>query len=116
MAKAAIMVDETYTTPIHNHNSMEPHATLAWWEGDKLNLYDSTQAVTGCRQTVAKAFGVPVENVRVQCPYTGGGFGSKGSAWSHVILAVMAAKTSHHGARTPLLYYACRHGGVIDGR
>ena len=35
MAKATVVVDETYITPIQNHNPMEPHATIAWWEGDK---------------------------------------------------------------------------------
>jgi xanthine dehydrogenase YagR molybdenum-binding subunit len=92
MAKATVTVDETYITPIQNHNPMEPHATIAWWEGEKLNLYDSTQYVTGVKQSIAKLLNIPVDDVRVQCPYTGGGFGSKGSMWSHVPLAAMAAK------------------------
>ena len=93
MAKAAAKVDVTYTTPIQNHNPMEPHATIAWWEGDKLNLYDSTQYISGVKQTAARTLGIPADNVRVQCPYTGGGFGCKGSSWSHVILCAMAAKS-----------------------
>ena len=44
------------------------------------------------KQTVAKVLGLPDDNVRVLCPFTGGGFGSKGSTWSHVVLAAMAAK------------------------
>lgn len=92
LAKSTVKVEETYTTPIQNHNPMEPHATIAWWQGDKLNLYDSTQYITGCKMTAAKTLGIPVDNVHVQCPYTGGGFGSKGSTWSHVILCAMAAK------------------------
>jgi xanthine dehydrogenase YagR molybdenum-binding subunit len=90
--QAAAKIDETYTTPYQHHNPMEPHATLAWWEGDKLNVYDATQYITGDRQSLARTLGIPVDNVRVQCPFTGGGFGSKGSTWSHVILAAMAAK------------------------
>ena len=92
MAKATVMLEETYTTPIQNHNSMETHSTLAWWEGDRLNLYNSTQSIGVDQQTLASTFGIPADNVRVQCPYTGGGFGSKGSPWSHVFLAAMAAK------------------------
>ena len=92
MAKAAIKIDETYTTPYQHHNPMEPHATLAWWEGDKLNVYDATQYITGDKMTIARTLGIPLDNVHLQCPYTGGGFGSKGSTWSHVILAAMAAK------------------------
>jgi xanthine dehydrogenase YagR molybdenum-binding subunit len=92
MSRAAVILEETYSTPIQNHNPMEPHSTLAWWNGDKLNLYNSTQFVSGDRQTVAKFLGIPIDNVRVRCPFTGGGFGSKGSTWSHVVLTAMAAK------------------------
>ncbi len=92
MARASAKVEVTYTTPIQNHNPMEPHATIAWWEGEKLNLYDSTQYISGVKQTASRVLGIPLDDVRVQCPYTGGGFGSKGSTWSHVILCAMAAK------------------------
>ena len=89
--QAAVIVDQTYSTPIQNHNPMEPHATIAWWEGENLNLYDSTQYIFGVQQTIAGIFSVPVDCVRVQCPYTGGGFGSKGRTWAHVSLCAMAA-------------------------
>jgi len=92
LAKSTVRVEETYTTPIQNHNPMEPHATIASWDGDKLHLYDSTQYISGVKQTAARSLGIPADNVHVQCPYTGGGFGSKGSTWSHVILCAMAAK------------------------
>ncbi|HEV2619306.1 MAG TPA: xanthine dehydrogenase family protein molybdopterin-binding subunit, partial [Acidobacteriaceae bacterium] len=91
-AAAAVTVDEMYGTPIQVHNPMEPHATIAWWEGEKLNLYDSTQYISGVKQSIARALHIPLDDVRVQCPYTGGGFGSKGSMWSHVPLAATAAK------------------------
>jgi xanthine dehydrogenase YagR molybdenum-binding subunit len=92
MAKATVLVDETYITPIQNHNPMEPHATIAWWDGDKLNVYESTQYISGVKQSLARLFQIPMDSVRVQCPYTGGGFGSKGTLWSHGPLAAMAAK------------------------
>ncbi len=96
------MVDETYTTPYQHHNPMEPHATLAWWEGDKLNVYDATQYITGDRATIALTLGIPVDNVHLQCPYTGGGFGSKGSTWSHVILTAMAARITQRPVKLAL--------------
>ncbi len=102
MAKASVMVDETYTTPYQHHNPMEPHATLAWWEGDKLNVYDATQYITGDRATIALTLGIPVDNVHLQCPYTGGGFGSKGSTWSHVILTAMAARITQRPVKLAL--------------
>ncbi len=92
LSEAAARVDETYTTPIETHNAMEPHATVAQWEGDRLTLYDSTQYVYGVKRFVAKTLGVPEDSVRVISNFAGGAFGSKGSAWSHVVLAAMAAK------------------------
>lgn len=85
-------VDVVYRTPMEHHNPMEPHGTIAHWEGDQLTLYDSTQNVSGVKATVAMRFGLPPGNVRVMCPFVGGGFGSKGSAWSHVLLAAMASR------------------------
>jgi xanthine dehydrogenase YagR molybdenum-binding subunit len=92
MAAAAATVDVVYTTPVEHHNPMEPHATIAAWDGDRLTLHDATQNVGGVRATLAKIFAIAPENVTVIDPYVGGGFGCKGSAWSHVALAALAAK------------------------
>ena len=91
-ASSAKTVDVTYSTPVQNHNPMEPHATIAMWEGEKLTLYNSTQYIDGDQMSIARYLGIPTDNVHVLCPYTGGGFGSKGSMWSHVVLCAMAAK------------------------
>jgi len=92
MSQAAARVSQTYVTPVENHNPMEPHATLSVWEGDHLTVYDATQGVFGTRKVLAKAFGLPPENVRVVSHFLGGGFGCKGSAWSHVVLSALAAR------------------------
>jgi xanthine dehydrogenase YagR molybdenum-binding subunit len=93
LADAAVKVDAMYSTPIENHHPMEMHATTAVWQGDdSLTLYDATQGIFGVRQRIATIFGLAKENVRVINHYVGGGFGSKGSPWSHVALAAMGAK------------------------
>jgi len=89
---ASQVVSALYTTPVEHHNPMEPHATLAAWSGEKLVLYDATQYVSGDRDTVAKTLGISPGQVQVICPYVGGGFGCKGSTWTHVVLAAMAAR------------------------
>jgi len=85
-------VDAVYTTPIENHNPLETHATIAEWDGDRLTVHDSTQYMKGVQKILSAIFGIPQENVTSICPYVGGGFGSKGSVWSHVALTAMAAK------------------------
>ncbi len=92
LASALVRVTQTYTTPVENHNPMEPHATTAVWTGDDLTLYDSTQGIHPDRETVARHFGIPPTRVRVIAKYIGGGFGCKGTTWSHVVLAAMAAQ------------------------
>jgi xanthine dehydrogenase YagR molybdenum-binding subunit len=92
---ADVRVAQRYTMPIENHNPMEPHATLAVWQGpDRLALYDATQWVFGVQQRAAQIFGIPPDNVRVVTKFVGGAFGCKGSAWSHVFLAAMGAKVT----------------------
>jgi xanthine dehydrogenase YagR molybdenum-binding subunit len=86
-------LEEIYRTPFHTHSPMEPHATIAVWEGtQKLTLYDTSQGIFGDRKRVAALFGLPLENVRVISLFLGGGFGSKGPTWSHTMLSAMAAR------------------------
>jgi xanthine dehydrogenase YagR molybdenum-binding subunit len=87
-----VRLELEYTSPIENHNAMEPHATIAQWFGDHLLLIDSTQWVDGTRNMVATHLGLPSQNVRVLSPFIGGGFGSKGNPWPHPTLAAIAAR------------------------
>jgi xanthine dehydrogenase YagR molybdenum-binding subunit len=101
LAAAATHVDVTYTTPAHTHNAMEPSATVAWWSGDDLTVHDSTQWINGTQTTLANFFGIDPKNVRIVCPFLGGGFGSKGWTWPHTVIAAMAAK--HTGRAVKLV-------------
>lgn len=102
LAGAAVKLEQTYITPVQNHNPLEPHGTIAWWEGEKLSVYNSTQYISGDRMTLARVLNLAQDDVRVTCPIVGGGFGSKGSAWSHVILAAMAAKLTQRPVKLVL--------------
>jgi xanthine dehydrogenase YagR molybdenum-binding subunit len=93
-SQSSAIVEQTYITPIQYHNPMEPHATIAWWDGPKLSVYDSTQYISGVKMSLAKTLNIPVDYVHVIDPVVGGGFGSKGSMWSHVPLCAMAAKAT----------------------
>lgn len=114
LESADVRIDATYTTPYEHHNPMEPHATVAQWEGGRLTLWDSTQYVSGVREAVAKTLGMPAENVRVVSPFVGGGFGCKGSTWSHVVLAAMAARSA--GRPVKLVLERPQMFGPVGGR
>ena len=91
--EAAVRVEQTYSTPIEHHNPMEPHAAIAVWDADgSLTVYDSSQGVFPTRQGLAEALQMPIEKIRVICPFVGGGFGTKGGLWPYTVLAAAAAR------------------------
>lgn len=92
MSKAQFSVDETYTTPSQNSAAMEPHASIAQWDGDKLTLHGSYQMLNYNRNELADALGIDPENVRILAPYVGGGFGSKLGLAPEAVAAAIAAK------------------------
>jgi xanthine dehydrogenase YagR molybdenum-binding subunit len=97
------LVNETYSTPIENHNPIEPGAALAVWEGaDHLTLHVSTRGVDLTQKVVASAFGLPIENVRIVCPFIGGHFGSKAFSWSYFLVAAAAARIADRPVRLVL--------------
>lgn len=92
LADAPVKVDEIYEIARENHNPMEPHATVAAWNGNRLTLWSKSQFVVNEQAEIAAIFGLPPENVQVICPFIGGAFGTTLRTWPHVTLAAMAAR------------------------
>lgn len=92
LAAAETRMEATYDTAAQYHNALEPHASVAQWDGDRLTLYTPSQAVWIAKGRLATLFGIPPENVHVISHYLGGGFGSKGFIASPQILGIMAAR------------------------
>lgn len=101
-AAAPVQFDRTYTTPDQTHAMMEPHSTLAAWEGDHLTLWTSNQMVAWTVGDVAKTLGLPEENVRVVSPYVGGGFGGKLFVRADAILAALGARMAGRPVKVAL--------------
>ncbi len=89
---SAVKLELTYHTPIEHHHPMEPHSSIAVWEGEKLTLYNGSQIINGAQSAAANTLNIKPENVRIVSPYIGGGFGSKGGQWANMALAAVAAK------------------------
>ncbi|MFC4591570.1 xanthine dehydrogenase family protein molybdopterin-binding subunit [Sphaerisporangium corydalis] len=102
LAAAPVSVDLRYTTPPHHHNAMEPHATTAAWDGDRLTVHDGTQNIGWLRTALAQRFGVPAEGVRVIAPFVGGAFGGKTMVWAGTVLTVLAARVTGRAVRMTL--------------
>jgi xanthine dehydrogenase YagR molybdenum-binding subunit len=93
-ATASVRVDATYRTPAEHNHPMEPHATIAAWQGDTLTLYDATQGPFRAAGQIAAVFGLEPGQVRVIAEHVGGGFGAKGMPRPNVILAALAAQVT----------------------
>src|SRR5262249_30536646 len=91
-AAAPVTLDETYTTPDQTHAMMEPQATTAAWTSGKLTVWTSAQVVSWHRPDVAKWLGLAQEDVRLEAPFIGGGFGSKLLPRADLLLAALGAK------------------------
>jgi xanthine dehydrogenase YagR molybdenum-binding subunit len=92
LAEAPVKVDARYDMARENHNPMEPHATVARWDGNYLTLWSKTQFVMNEQAEIAAIFGLSAENVHVICPFVGGAFGTTLRTWSHVTIAALAAR------------------------
>jgi xanthine dehydrogenase YagR molybdenum-binding subunit len=101
-ASAPVQIDVTYTTPLQSHAMMEPHATLAMWQGDKLILHTANQMLNQGQQAIATTLKIPVENVRLVSPFIGGGFGGKLWVNADAILAAIASRQLKRPVKTAL--------------
>lgn len=101
-AGAPVQVDATYTTPTHIHAQMEPHATVAWWTGDKLTVHCAAQLLESAQNAVANTLQIPPSKVRIVSRYIGGGFGGKLPIYGDVMLSAMAARQLKRPVKTAL--------------
>ena len=92
LAAAAMQIDAVYETPAQYHNAMEPHAIVAAWDGDKLAIDTPSQGMAMAQQRIAGLFGIAPDDIYINSPYLGGGFGSKGLIAGPQILGIMAAR------------------------
>lgn len=92
LREADVTVTREFRTPVALHSALEPHGCVAEWEGDRLTVWESTQGIFRVRAGLARAFGLPLVNVRVIKEHMGGGFGAKSSAGQHSYAAALLAR------------------------
>ena len=99
---APVTLDEQYTTPDQSHSMMEPHASIAAWDGDKVTVWTSNQMIAWGKRDLAKTLSLPEENVRLISPYIGGGFGGKLFLRADAVLAALGAKAAGRPVKVAL--------------
>ena len=129
-AAAPVKLDATYETPDHSHAMMEPHASIAAWQGDRLTVWTSNQMIDWCTGDLAKTLGIPKEKVRLVSPFVGGGFGGKLFVRADALLAALGARAAgrpvkvalqrpligNNTTHRPATIQRIRLGATADGR
>jgi len=101
-AAAPVKLDATYTTPDQSHAMMEPHASIASWQGEELTLWTSHQMMDWCATDIAGTLGVAREHVHALSPYVGGGFGGKLFVRADALLAALGARAAGRPVKVTL--------------
>jgi xanthine dehydrogenase YagR molybdenum-binding subunit len=101
-SSAPVQLDATYTTAHESHSMMEPHATIAAWDGDRVTLWTSNQMVAWTVDDLAKTLNMSKEKVRIMSPYVGGGFGAKLWLRADALLAALGARAAHRPVKVAL--------------
>lgn len=92
-AEADEIFDDTFRSQQVQHCSLEPHAVVAHWNGDRLTLWTSTQKVFLVRSGLADLFDLPEDKIRVIGSKVGAGFGGKNAMRLEPYSAALALKT-----------------------
>jgi xanthine dehydrogenase YagR molybdenum-binding subunit len=107
--EADVVLERTYKTAIEIHHPAETHSSIAMWQGDRLTVWDSTQAIHGVRDDLAEVLQIPATRIKVIKNYMGGGFGSKLGLNEHTVVAALLARE----AKKPVKIVLSRHDNSV---
>jgi len=75
---APVKLDAFYETPIVSHSPIEPmNCVASWYDGNKLEIWASTQVPGDLIDNFPKDYGIPQENLKVNVLFNGGAFGRR---------------------------------------
>ena len=98
-AEAEAVVEMTFRTSCQIHTPLEPHGSVARWDGDLLTVWDTNQGVFAIQSALAQCLRLPLNKVRVQSHYMGGGFGSKLELGKYTAIAALLARRTGRPVR-----------------
>ncbi len=104
-ARDPLLVEGIFRTGTQQHACLEPHATVARFEGDRLTVHVSTQGVFELKEQIAKRCKLDHHKVHVIADHVGGGFGSKGRIGMETVAAIELARA----AKAPVRVAYDRH-------
>ncbi len=109
-ARAAKVIERTYTAPIQAHNTLEPMNFFAHVTDDQAELFGPTQTPNALRESAAKLLDLPEDNISVGMTRCGGGFGRRLYVHFGLEAAAISKKTG-----TPIKLIYTREDDMTHG-
>jgi CO/xanthine dehydrogenase Mo-binding subunit len=129
-AKADVIVESEYRTPVQEHAYLQPEAGLAYLDEEgRITIACGGQWTHEDQHQVAHSLNLPPENIRVVYPAVGGAFGGREDMSVQIVLALAAWKLQRpvkiiwsrqesivgHGKRHAIILRA-KWGATKDGK
>lgn len=129
-AKADVIVESEYRTPVQEHAYLQPEAGLAYIDDEgRVTVVCGGQWTHEDQEQIAHALGLPEDHIRVIYPAIGGAFGGREDMSVQIVLALAAWKLRKpvriiwsrqesiigHGKRHPVILRA-KWGATKDGK
>jgi carbon-monoxide dehydrogenase large subunit len=92
-AEADFILENSYTTPRVHQVYLEPHTALVSIEGGRVQVWATTKAPVGIRDSLAAAADIPKESIVLNHSHIGGDFGGKGTPLDLPICYFLAKAT-----------------------
>lgn len=121
-AKADVIVEGEYQTPVQEHAYLQPEAGLAYMDKDgHVTVESGGQWTHADRETIAHALGLPDEMIRVIYPAIGGAFGGREDLSVQIVLALAAWKLQRPvkiiwSRRESIIGHGKRHAVTINAK
>src|ERR1043166_7633616 len=121
-AKADVIVESEYRTPVQEHAYLQPEAGLAYIdEEERITIVCGGQWTHEDRHQVAHALGMPDEHIRIIYPAIGGAFGGREDMSVQIVLALAAWKLQKPikiiwSRQESIIGHGKRHASVIRAK
>ena len=108
--KSAVIVERSYQVPMMDHAFLETEAGVSYYGEDGLLTVESCgQYVYRDQTQIARALGLPLDQIRVTAPFMGGAFGGKDEITVQIHLALVTWHT-----KRPAKMVASRDESIVS--
>lgn len=113
-AKADVIVEGVYRTPVQEHAYLQPEAGIAYLDDeDRITVFVAGQWAHKDQDQIAHALNLPIERVRVIYPAIGGAFGGREDMSVQIILALAVMRLNERGIIRPVKIVWSREESIV---